>query len=62
MSWMKIVGCLFIDVICFNDMVAARAERHMDIFFPSFLSLCFSPVHMGLLHLRVDSVRDLQSV
>lgn len=62
MSWIKRVGCLFMDVFCFNDMAAVRADRHMDIF-PSFLSPClFSPTHMGPLHLRVDSVRDLQSV
>lgn len=48
---------------CFvlNDMAAARVDRHMDVV-PSFLSIClFLPTHMGLLHLRVDSVRDLQS-
>ncbi len=62
MSWMKRVGCLFLDVFCFNDMAAVCTDGHMDVF-PSFFSLClFSPAHMGLLHLRVDSVRDLQSV
>lgn len=45
-SWMKIVGCLFIDVICFNDMVAARVERHMNIFFSLFsLSLLLTRPH-----------------
>lgn len=34
-SWMKRVGCLFIDVFFFNDMVAVCADEHMDVF-PSF--------------------------
>lgn len=47
---------------CFKDMAAVCTDGHMDVF-PSFFSLClFSPARMGLLDLRVDSVRDLQSV
>lgn len=39
MSWMKRVGCLFIDVFCFNDMAAVCADGHMDVFSLFSLSL-----------------------